>query len=64
MPSLTSRVMSVSSENSTMSARSPLSTARLWSPDAPYDWVKVTFFPAGVAWNAAMIFSYAGCGVE
>lgn len=37
MPALTSRVMSVSRENSTMSALRPFATARLWSPDAPYD---------------------------
>jgi hypothetical protein len=46
--------MSVSREKATMSAFSPDSTARLWSPDAPYDWVKVTFLPAGVAWKALM----------
>ena len=34
-PSLTSRVMSGSSENVTTSAGSPDSTARLWSPDGP-----------------------------
>src|SRR5690349_2829117 len=35
----TSRVTSGSSENATMSALSPAATARLWSPEAPYDWV-------------------------
>ena len=31
----TRRVMSGASENSTMSAFRPLTTARLWSPEAP-----------------------------
>ena len=35
MPSFTSRVTSGSSEKATTSACRPLSTARLWSPDAP-----------------------------
>src|SRR5262249_58193197 len=61
---LTSGVMSGCGENATMSAGWPAATARLWSPEAPYDWVNLTFFPAGVAWNAAMIFWYAACGVE
>src|SRR3954449_5501999 len=38
----TSRVMSGSSENATRLACRPLSTARLWSPDAPYDCVNST----------------------
>ena len=49
--------MSVSRENSTKSAGRPAATARLWSPEAPYDWVNFTFLPASVFWNAAMIFS-------
>jgi hypothetical protein len=63
-PALTSRVMSGSSENATISALRPDSTARLCSPDAPYDCLKATFRPSGVAWKALMIFSYAACGVE
>src|SRR5215467_4350391 len=63
-PSLTRRVMSGSSENATTSAGRPESTARLWSPDAPYDSLNVTFAPAAVFSNAAKIFSYACCGVE
>jgi hypothetical protein len=35
----------------------PAATARLWSPEAPYDWVNFTCLPASVFWNAAMIFS-------
>src|SRR5438552_629185 len=53
MPAWTSRVMSGSSENSTTSAFWPAVTARLWSPDAPNDWVNVMFFPAVVFWKAA-----------
>src|SRR4051794_40683234 len=60
----TSLVTSGSSANSTTSAGRPAATARLWSPEAPYDWVNVTFFPASVAWNALMICLYAACGVE
>src|SRR5664279_3343143 len=52
---LTSRVMSGASAKLTTSALRPAATARLWSPDAPYDWVNVMFFPCGVAWNALMI---------
>ena len=39
-------------------------TARLWSPEAPKDWVNVTFLPAVVAWNALIRLAYAACGVE
>ena len=42
--------MSGSSENSTTSAFWPAVTARLWSPDAPNDWVNVMFFPAVWSW--------------
>ena len=42
----------------------PAATARLWSPEAPYDWVNVTFLPAAVSWNALMSCGYAACGVE
>src|SRR5207247_2087936 len=64
MPAWTSRVMSGSSENSTTSAFWPAVTARLWSPDAPNDWVNVMFFPAVVFWKAAMRLLKAACGVE
>ena len=49
--------MSGSSENATTSAGRPAATARLWSPEAPYDWVNLTFLPAAVFWKALMIFS-------
>ncbi len=51
------RVMSGASEKATMSAGRPCSTARLCSPDAPYDWSNVTPWPAGVFWKASMIFA-------
>src|SRR3954451_18412898 len=60
----TSRVMSGSREKATTSALRPLATARLWSPEAPYDVVKVTFLPSGVAWYALMMSVYAAWGVE
>src|SRR6266542_4227544 len=63
-PALTRRVMSGSSENSTTSADSPFLTARLCSPDAPYDCVKETPLPAAVFWKAGMIWAYASFGVE
>src|SRR5436309_13705506 len=52
IPSLTRRVMSGVVENATMSAGWPESTARLWEPDAPKDWLKPTPLPALVCWNA------------
>src|SRR5438045_2359518 len=63
-PALTSRVTSGSREKSTMSAFRPATTARLWSPEAPYDWVKVMFLPAGVFWKALIRSWKAACGVE
>jgi hypothetical protein len=54
MPASTSRVMSGSSEKWTRSAGCPASTARLWSPEAPYDSWKVVPFPASVAWKPEM----------
>ena len=57
MPSLTSRVMSGSSEKATTSAGNPDSTARLWSPEAPKDSVKVMSLPCGVPWKALMTWS-------
>src|SRR3954451_12893870 len=47
--SSTNLVMSGSSENATTSAGCPASTARLWSPDGPYDEVNVTPLPAFVS---------------
>src|SRR3954451_11253160 len=63
-PLSTSRVTSGSSENSTTSAGRPPSTARLWSPEAPYDWLNVTPLPSGVLLNAGMRAPYASFGVE
>src|SRR5690242_20413481 len=48
----TSEVMSGASDNATMSAGSPDATARLWSPEAPYDCENETSLPAAVFWNA------------
>src|SRR5437016_10035582 len=62
--SLTRRVMSVSNEKFRTSAARPLCTARLWSPDAPYDSVNLMFAPCGVFWYSLMIASNAVCGVE
>src|SRR5919197_634362 len=50
----TSDVMSGASENATTSAESPAATARLCSPDAPYDCENVTSLPAAVFWNAGI----------
>jgi hypothetical protein len=47
-PASTSRVMSLSREKCTMSAFWPAATARLWSPEAPYEALKVTPLPADV----------------
>jgi hypothetical protein len=49
--------MSGAREKATMSADSPDSTARLWSPEAPKDSVNLTFLPCGVARKAVMIWS-------
>src|SRR5436853_5288802 len=43
--SLTSRVMSGVVEKATTSAGWPESTARLWEPEAPKDWLKPTPLP-------------------
>ena len=56
--------MSGASENATRSADSPAATARLCSPDAPYDCEKLTPCPAGVFWNAEISWPYASFGVE
>src|SRR5207302_11129355 len=57
-------VTSGSSENATTSACSPFTTAWAWSPDAPYDCVKLTPLPAFVFWKASMSWPYASFGVE
>src|SRR5665648_534819 len=53
-PAPTSRAMSGASENPTTSAGSPASTARLCSPDEPYDSLNATFAPAAVFWKAGI----------
>src|SRR5438067_9742842 len=63
-PALTRSFMSAARDRSTTSAGRPLMIARVWSPDAPYDCVKLTSLPAGVAWNAGMIDLNASLGVE
>ena len=55
----TRRVMSPSSEKCTTSAFRPLSTARLWSPEAPYDVLKETFLPSSVFSKSVKIFLLA-----
>src|SRR5205823_3138360 len=51
----TSRSTSGLSERLTTSAGCPAATARAWSPDAPYDWLKLTPLPDEVFWKAEMI---------
>ena len=53
-PAVTSFVTSGASESITTSAGRPAATARLWSPEAPYDCWKLTPLPAGVFWNAGI----------
>src|SRR4051812_46034443 len=52
-PLSTRRVTSGSREKCTMSALRPPSTARLWSPEAPYDVSNVTPLPSEVFCPAA-----------
>src|SRR6476646_5301029 len=47
-----------------MSALRPADTARAWSPDAPYDCVKLTPLPAPVFWNEVINLPSASRGVE
>src|SRR5438132_7279641 len=55
LPAFTSLSTSGASDSATTSAERPASTARSWSPEAPYDWLKDTPFPALVFWKAGMI---------
>src|SRR3954447_12657832 len=57
--SSTSLVTSGSSDKWTSSASSPAMTARLWSPDAPYEVLKVTSLPASVFWKSLRTCSLA-----
>src|ERR1700712_1759734 len=47
-----SLVMSGSRDRCTSSALRPAMTARAWSPEAPYDCLKVTPLPASVFWKS------------
>ncbi len=49
--------MSGSVENVTTSALRPASTARLWSPDAPKEVLKLMPLPAAVFWKSGMTWS-------
>ena len=53
-PASTSRVTSGSSAKCRKSASWPASTARLWSPEEPYDWLKSTSLPSAVFWKAGI----------
>jgi hypothetical protein len=53
-PASTSLVMSGSRARVTTSAARPFWTARLWSPEAPYDWENPTPLPASVFWNSGI----------
>ena len=53
-----------SSERCTSSAWRPPSTARLWSPEAPYDVVNLTSLPASVSWKSAITGSLAVFSTE
>src|SRR3954471_1438512 len=59
---LTRRLTSGSTEKLTMSAGLPSTTARDWSPEAPYDVVTATPLPSGVAAKAGMILLHPGSG--
>src|SRR3954453_4557936 len=60
----TRRCTSGSSERGTTSAFCPPSTARLWSPDAPYDCWKVKPLPSLVLLKSAMTFLFACSRIE
>jgi hypothetical protein len=49
--------MSGSSDSATTSLGRPLATARLCSPEEPYDWLNETPLPSGVCWNAGISFA-------
>ena len=61
-PAFTRSSMSSPVESWTTSALSPAATARAWSPDAPYDWVKLTSRPSGVCCHALMTAPSASRG--
>ena len=61
-PALTSSSMSRPVDSWTTSAFNPAATARAWSPDAPYDCVKLTSRPSGVCCQALMTAPSASRG--
>ncbi len=63
-PSPTRRVTSVSREKWTTSAAAPLSTARLWSPEAPYDVLNSASLPSSVFWKSSKTGSLAASSTE
>ncbi len=63
-PASTSRCRSGSREKCTTSASSPPSTARLWSPEAPYDVWKVTPSPSEVPSNSSNTGTLAASSTE
>src|SRR4051794_3878645 len=62
--SSTSFCTSGSRERWTTSAFWPPMTARAWSPDAPYDWLKVTSLPSAVLLKSAMTALLACSRIE
>ena len=63
-PSSTRRVTSGSRERWTSSALAPATTARDWSPEAPYDSLKLTSLPASVSWKAEITPLFACSSTE
>src|SRR3954453_1312180 len=63
-PLSTRRVTSGSREKCTMSALRPPSTARLWSPEAPYDVSNVAPFPSEVFSQSAVTVLFACSRME
>src|SRR5690348_9648254 len=63
-PAWTRFVTSGSRDRCTSSAFSPAATARLWSPDAPYDVVNCTPLPAGVLWKSLKTLALAVWSTE
>src|SRR5919112_480496 len=60
----TRRCTSGSREKCTTSACRPPSTARLWSPEAPYEVSKATFFPSDVLFQSAITCLFACSRIE
>src|SRR5919202_7117025 len=64
MPASARRFISSPVDKKITSAGSPFTTARAWSVDGPYDWLKETPEPAGVPFQAEMILPITVFGVE